>query len=81
MLIASVLVYFLSYSPRQVLLVVDTVQPAQFHERWTWHVFSMIICYVNSAANPVLYSIFSQNFRQNFKVWIYLSKGITLCNT
>ena len=61
----SVIVYFLSYSPQQVLLIYDTFKPSQFHENWTVHVFTMIIAYINSAANPILYSIFSQNFRKN----------------
>jgi thyrotropin-releasing hormone receptor len=68
MLIVSVVVYFISYSPKQILLIYDTVHPSDFHENWTVHVFTMIVCYINSAANPVLYSIFSQNFRKNFKV-------------
>lgn len=68
MLIMSVIVYFLSYSPQQVLLIYDTFKPSQFHENWTVHVFTMIIAYINSAANPILYSIFSQNFRKNFHV-------------
>lgn len=67
MLILSVFVYLFSYSPHQVLLVWNTVSPNTFHDYWALHVFTMIIGYVNSAANPILYSIFSQNFRQCYK--------------
>ncbi|ESO94528.1 hypothetical protein LOTGIDRAFT_72565, partial [Lottia gigantea] len=63
MLIMSVVVYFVSYSPHQVLLVYNTFNPKHFHDNWTFRVFVMIIAYINSAANPILYSIFSQNFR------------------
>nr|KAG5709898.1 hypothetical protein BaRGS_029940 [Batillaria attramentaria] len=64
MLIMSVIVYFISYSPQHVLLVYQTFRTAHFHDTWTVHVLVMIVAYVNSAANPILYSIFSQNFRQ-----------------
>lgn len=67
MLIASVIVYFLSYSPNQALLILNLVQPKPFPENWSFLVFSMIAGYANSAANPILYSIFSQNFRQCFR--------------
>ncbi|KAL3866097.1 hypothetical protein ACJMK2_043433 [Sinanodonta woodiana] len=67
MLMVSVVVYFLSYSPNQVLLIINFIRPQNFHENWTFLVFTMIIAYVNSAANPILYSIFSQNFRECFR--------------
>ena len=67
MLIASVIVYFLSYLPSQILLIWNLVHPTPFHENWSFLVFSMIVGYVNSAANPILYSIFSQNFRECFR--------------
>ncbi|KAK3601039.1 hypothetical protein CHS0354_029263 [Potamilus streckersoni] len=66
MLMVSVIVYFLSYSPNQVLLIINFIRPQSFHENWSFLVFTMIIAYVNSAANPILYSIFSQNFRECF---------------
>uniref|UniRef100_A0A8W8HM68 G-protein coupled receptors family 1 profile domain-containing protein n=1 Tax=Magallana gigas TaxID=29159 RepID=A0A8W8HM68_MAGGI len=67
MLISSVVVYFLSYLPHQVLLISNTISPQTFHKNFAFQVFVMIVANVNSAANPVLYSIFSQNFRQCFK--------------
>lgn len=67
MLMASVVVYFLSYSPNQVLLIWNIALPKSFHENWSFHVFTMVIAYINSAANPILYSIFSQNFRECFR--------------
>ena len=67
MLMLSVIVYFVSYSPHQILLISNTISPSTFHQKFSFQVFVMIIANINSAANPVLYSIFSQNFRQCFK--------------
>ena len=67
MLAASVLVYIICYAPPQILLFYDTFSSKPFQITWSFRVFSIVISNVNSAANPVLYSIFSQNFRRNFK--------------
>ncbi|KAL8586440.1 hypothetical protein ACOMHN_050035 [Nucella lapillus] len=75
MLIMSVIVFFVSYSPQQVMLIHDTVWGSPLHEKWFLHVFTMIVAYINSAANPILYSIFSQNFRNNFRVALCGCKG------
>lgn len=76
MLILSVIVYFCSYSPHQFLLIWNTFSPKTFHENWTYLVFTMIIAYINSAANPILYSIFSQNFRQSYKQFVLCLCGM-----
>ena len=73
MLIASVTIYFISYSPHQVLLFYNTFAKARFEQTWVYVVFVTAMGNINSAANPVLYCIFSQNFRQKFKK-IFLSK-------
>ncbi|KAK3602273.1 hypothetical protein CHS0354_022014 [Potamilus streckersoni] len=70
MLILSVLVYFISYSPHQILLLWNTFAPRTFHENWAYLAFTMIVAYINSAANPILYSIFSHNFRQCYKNFV-----------
>ncbi|KAL3866836.1 hypothetical protein ACJMK2_044097 [Sinanodonta woodiana] len=70
MLVASVLVYSICYAPPQILLFYNTLSPRMFEVTWSWHVFSYVISYINSAANPVLYCIFSQNFRRNFKKYL-----------
>ena len=62
MLIASVLVYFVSYAPAQIPLIQPSIVS------WPFHVLLMTLGYINSAANPVLYAIFSQNFRRRFKL-------------
>ena len=67
MLVASVVVYTVSYSPHQAHLLYNTFSPAPLPESWNFFVFVMVMTHINSAANPVLYSIFSQNFRRNFK--------------
>ncbi len=67
MLIASVIIYFVSYSPHQVLLIYNTFSHKPFHSTWVFLVFVTAMGYINSAANPVLYCIFSQNFRQKFR--------------
>ncbi|KAJ8304340.1 hypothetical protein KUTeg_017923 [Tegillarca granosa] len=71
MLMLSVIVYFISYSPNQILLICTTISPTTFHQTFSYQVFTMIIANLNSAANPVLYSIFSQNFRQCFRYIIF----------
>ena len=68
MLIASVIIYFISYSPHQVLLFYNTFSHAPFHTTWPFLVFVTAMGYINSAANPILYCIFSQKFRLKFKV-------------
>lgn len=67
MLIASVIIYFISYSPHQVLLFYNTFSHKRFHETWLFLVFVTAMGYINSAANPILYCIFSQVFRDKFK--------------
>ena len=66
MLIASVIIYFLSYSPHQMLLIYNTFTETSFNKTWVFLVLVTAMGYVNSAANPVLYCIFSQNFRKKF---------------
>ena len=70
MLILSVVVYFASYSPHQFLLIWNTASNTTFHETWIYHVFTMVVTNLNSAANPIMYSIFSQNFRQCYKQFV-----------
>ena len=67
MLISSVVVYFLSYAPAQIPLFYDLLSSTPFKQNWAFLVLLMTLGYVNSAANPILYSIFSQNFRLKFK--------------
>ncbi|RUS88599.1 hypothetical protein EGW08_003625, partial [Elysia chlorotica] len=72
MLISSVLLYFLSYSPLQARLLYKSLaarpgaQPT-FFDSMDFFVLVMVMTLLNSAANPVLYAIFSQNFRRNFQ--------------
>lgn len=70
MLMASVAVYTISYSPHQAHLLYNTFSTSKLPETWHFFVFVMIMTHINSAANPVLYSIFSQNFRRNFKRYL-----------
>lgn len=72
MLISSVLLYCLSYSPLQVRLIYKSFiatpgSPPTFFDSTEFFVFVMVVTHINSAANPVLYAIFSQNFRRNFQ--------------
>ncbi|XP_014664079.1 PREDICTED: neuropeptide receptor 15-like [Priapulus caudatus] len=67
MLIVAVIVYFVSFSPHQVLLFYRRFAHSQFQETWTILIFVNIMAYCNSAANPLLYSVFSQKFRSKFK--------------
>ena len=72
MLISSVLLYCLSYSPLQARLIYKSFlarpgMPPNFFDSPEFFVFVMVVTHINSAANPVLYAIFSQNFRRNFQ--------------
>ncbi|XP_076443948.1 neuropeptide receptor 15-like [Babylonia areolata] len=67
MLIASVIIYFLSYSPHQVLLFFNTFSSMSFGDSWMYLVLTTTLAYINSAANPLLYCVFSENFRSKFK--------------
>ncbi|XP_050403343.1 neuropeptide receptor 15 [Patella vulgata] len=67
MLILSVIVYFVSYSPHQILLFYHAFRPRAFQDHWSIQVLVMIVAYINSAVNPLFYSVFSQNFRRGFK--------------
>ncbi|ESO94526.1 hypothetical protein LOTGIDRAFT_62145, partial [Lottia gigantea] len=67
MLIASVIIYFLSYSPHQILLFYNTFSSQPFHDSWLFVVITTTLAYINSAANPILYCVFSENFRLKFR--------------
>ncbi|ELT90920.1 hypothetical protein CAPTEDRAFT_209287 [Capitella teleta] len=67
MLIATVVVYFLSYAPAQVPLFYNMLSTKPFKANWSFLVLIMTLAHANSAANPILYAIFSQNFRRKFK--------------
>ena len=67
MLMVSVTIYFISYSPHQILLFYNTFSHAPFHQTWVFLVLVTAMGYINSAANPILYSIFSQKFREKFR--------------
>ena len=88
MLIVSVLLYFLSYSPHQVLLIYNTFSPSPFHQKWSFLVGVTVLAYINSAGNPIIYCVFSQKYRQKFKLilsckrndeYIFNSAGDTIC--
>ncbi|XP_013389357.1 neuropeptide receptor 15 [Lingula anatina] len=70
MLIACVIVYFICYSPIQVLLFYNTFASVPFHFTWSFRVFVISMGYINSAVNPILYSIFSQKFRRRLKALV-----------
>ncbi|XP_067664422.1 neuropeptide receptor 15-like [Haliotis asinina] len=71
MLIASVVIYFLSYSPHQVLMFYNTFSSQRFEESWVYVVFVTTLGYINSAANPLLYCVFSENFRKKFQYLLH----------
>ena len=75
MLITSVVIYFVSYSPHQIILVYNTVAPRPFLQKWLLHVFVTMMTFVNSAANPILYAVFSRSFRQRVGRLLLRSSG------
>ncbi|XP_021003115.2 neuropeptide receptor 15-like [Parasteatoda tepidariorum] len=74
MLVAGVTVYFLSFSPHQVLLLYNTFSSTLFKETWSFLIFVNIMAYASSACNPLLYSIFCQKFRQKFQTLLSCCK-------
>jgi len=66
MLIVSVVLYFVSYSPHQVLLVYNTFSPQPFHQNWVFLVCVTVLAYLNSAGNPIIYCLFSERYRRKF---------------
>jgi len=67
MLIASVSVYVISYAPVQIPLFYNLVSTTPFRANWTYLVLIMTLSYANSAANPIIYTVFSHNFRCLFR--------------
>ncbi|KAH7961576.1 hypothetical protein HPB52_010693 [Rhipicephalus sanguineus] len=66
MLVAGVTVYFISFSPHQVLLLYNTLSSQRFEETWTYLIIVNMMAYTSSACNPLLYSVFSHKFRSKF---------------
>ena len=66
MLMVSVTIYFISYSPHQILLFYKTFSSANFGQTWVYHVLTMLLAYASSGANPVLYCVFSDKFRMKY---------------
>lgn len=77
MLIAGVAVYFISFSPHQVLLLYNTLSGSHFEETWSYLIFVNLMAYTSSACNPLLYSVFSQKFRNKFLAILGLRKPRT----
>jgi thyrotropin-releasing hormone receptor len=51
----------------QVLLFFNTFSSMSFGDSWMFLVLTTTLAYINSAANPLLYCVFSENFRSKFK--------------
>lgn len=77
MLTACVVVYFLSYTPVQVLLFYDTFSKQPFHQTWTLRAILNGLGFINAAANPIIYCAFSQMYRSRFRVMYGLDKEQT----
>ena len=56
MLIASVIIYFLSYSPHQVLLFYNSFSAVPFHQTWVFLVLTTTLAYIQlrGKSNSVL---------------------------
>lgn len=67
MLMASVVLYLVSYSPVQVHLIYNTFSNSSIFESWIFFAIVMVATHLNSAANPVVYAIFNQSFRRCFR--------------
>ena len=67
MLITCVIIYVISFTPIQVQLIYDSVSSKRLEASFAFIVFVMTMGYINSAANPILYCIFSHNFRRKYR--------------
>lgn len=70
MLIASVVIYFVCYAPAQLPLLHNLIFSTPFAQNWYFHALIMTLAYTNSAINPLLYTVFSQKFRQQFSRYL-----------
>ena len=68
MLTACVVVYFISYTPAQILLFYDTFSKQKFHQTWLFRAAMLSLVFINAAANPIIYCICSQTYRSRFRV-------------
>lgn len=66
MLIACICVYFVCYSPIQVIFIAETFFDRYFKLNLSVRLSFNCLTYACSAGNPLLYSIFSQKFRRKF---------------
>uniref|UniRef100_A0A2C9JXQ3 G-protein coupled receptors family 1 profile domain-containing protein n=1 Tax=Biomphalaria glabrata TaxID=6526 RepID=A0A2C9JXQ3_BIOGL len=72
MLVASVGLYFLSYSPIQFQFFYQTFTSENSKDirSWEFFVFAMILTHINSAANPILYGIFSERYKVKYQSYL-----------
>jgi len=68
MLTICVVIYFISFTPAQILLIYDTIASKPFHQTWLFRTFMLTLVFMNSAANPVIYCLCSETYRARFGV-------------
>lgn len=67
MLATCVVVFFISYLPIQVLLFYETFMSKPFHLTWVARAVVLILLYINSASNPVIYYTCNATYQKKFR--------------
>ena len=70
MLVVVVSIYFISFSPQVLVFILfetNLIKPIPiFIQTHYFIAFTMLLVTISSAANPIVYCIFSSKFRQSF---------------
>ena len=65
MLVIVVMTFALLWLPYRLFVVYNSFADKKFHNIW-FRLLSRIMVYINSAINPILYSVMSVKFRKAF---------------
>nr|Q09638.3 RecName: Full=Neuropeptide receptor 15 [Caenorhabditis elegans] len=76
MLIACVAVYFVCYSPIQVIFLSKAVLNVTIHPPYDFILLMNALAMTCSASNPLLYTLFSQKFRRRLRDVLYCPSDV-----
>uniref|UniRef100_A0A1I7UHY5 G_PROTEIN_RECEP_F1_2 domain-containing protein n=1 Tax=Caenorhabditis tropicalis TaxID=1561998 RepID=A0A1I7UHY5_9PELO len=76
MLIACVAVYFICYSPIQVMFLSKAVLNVTIHPPYDFILLMNALAITCSASNPLLYTLFSTKFRRRLRDVVYCSSDV-----
>lgn len=70
MLLCVVCIFFVCWSPiivNNLLVSVEVLPALNFGYLWHVRITILLMSYVNSCVNPIVYALMSKNFREGFK--------------